>query len=62
MLIMCSIVRMGVGYDRLDRVALAEKGVTVCNVPGKNLLNFGFCRARADFPQTTAHVRWPIMP
>ena len=29
-----SIVRMGVGYDRLDRVALAARGVTVCNVPG----------------------------
>lgn len=27
------IVRMGVGYDRLDRPALAKKGVTVCNVP-----------------------------
>ncbi|KIW12618.1 hypothetical protein PV08_09896 [Exophiala spinifera] len=27
------IVRMGVGYDRLDRVALAARGVTVCNVP-----------------------------
>ncbi|OCT52578.1 C-terminal-binding protein 1 [Cladophialophora carrionii] len=27
------IVRMGVGYDRLDRVALAKHGVTVCNVP-----------------------------
>ncbi|KAL8278029.1 hypothetical protein RQP46_009661 [Phenoliferia psychrophenolica] len=27
------VVRMGVGYDRLDRVALAERGVTVCNVP-----------------------------
>jgi C-terminal binding protein len=27
------VVRMGVGYDRLDRVALAKKGVTVCNVP-----------------------------
>ncbi|OAP61599.1 hypothetical protein AYL99_03802 [Fonsecaea erecta] len=27
------IVRMGVGYDRLDRDALAKKGVTVCNVP-----------------------------
>ncbi|CAL5870750.1 uncharacterized protein PFLUO_LOCUS4990 [Penicillium psychrofluorescens] len=27
------IVRMGVGYDRLDRVALAKRGVTVCNVP-----------------------------
>ncbi|HWL82357.1 MAG TPA: C-terminal binding protein [Roseomonas sp.] len=27
------VVRMGVGYDRLDRPALAERGVTVCNVP-----------------------------
>ncbi|KAJ6171958.1 hypothetical protein N7470_001025 [Penicillium chermesinum] len=24
---------MGVGYDRLDRVALDKRGVTVCNVP-----------------------------
>jgi C-terminal binding protein len=24
---------MGVGYDRLDRVAMAKKNVTVCNVP-----------------------------
>lgn len=29
-----SIVRMGVGYDRLDRSALSRRGVTVCNVPG----------------------------
>jgi C-terminal binding protein len=28
------VVRMGVGYDRLDRVILAERGVTVCNIPG----------------------------
>lgn len=28
------VVRMGVGYDRLDRVTLAERGVKVCNVPG----------------------------
>lgn len=27
------IVRMGVGYDRLDRVALAKRNVIVCNVP-----------------------------
>ncbi|GAB7327612.1 hypothetical protein MBLNU13_g11460t1 [Cladosporium sp. NU13] len=27
------VVRMGVGYDRLDRVTLAAQGVTVCNVP-----------------------------
>lgn len=27
---------MGVGYDRLDRVALAERNVTVCNVPGSS--------------------------
>ncbi|WP_458093910.1 C-terminal binding protein [Roseomonas sp. WA12] len=27
------VVRMGVGYDRLDRVTLAERGVTVCNLP-----------------------------
>lgn len=27
------VVRMGVGYDRLDRAALAERGVMVCNIP-----------------------------
>ena len=27
------VVRMGVGYDRLDRAALAARGVRVCNVP-----------------------------
>lgn len=27
------IVRMGVGYDRVDRVAAAERNVLVCNVP-----------------------------
>jgi phosphoglycerate dehydrogenase-like enzyme len=27
------IVRMGVGVDRLDRAAAAEKGVLICNVP-----------------------------
>ena len=28
-----AVVRMGVGYDRLDRATLATRGVTVCNVP-----------------------------
>ena len=28
-----AVVRMGVGYDRIDRVAAARRGVTVCNVP-----------------------------
>ena len=28
-----AVVRMGVGYDRLDRDALATRGVVVCNVP-----------------------------
>ncbi len=28
-----AVVRMGVGYDRLDRAALAERGVITCNVP-----------------------------
>ncbi len=28
-----TIVRMGVGYDRLDRRAAAERGITICNVP-----------------------------
>ena len=28
-----AVVRMGVGYDRIDRVAAARHGVTVCNVP-----------------------------
>ena len=27
------VVRMGVGYDRIDRVAAAERGILVCNVP-----------------------------
>ncbi len=27
------VVRMGVGYDRVDRVACAERNVLVCNVP-----------------------------
>jgi C-terminal binding protein len=32
------VVRMGVGYDRLDRKALAKRGVKVCNIPGEALL------------------------
>ena len=28
-----AVVRMGVGYDRIDRAAAARRGVTVCNVP-----------------------------
>ena len=31
------VLRMGVGYDRLDRVALDERGVIVCNCPGISL-------------------------
>ncbi|KAH7097461.1 phosphoglycerate dehydrogenase [Auriculariales sp. MPI-PUGE-AT-0066] len=27
------VVRMGVGYDRLDRITLAQRGVKVCNIP-----------------------------
>ncbi len=27
------VVRMGVGYDRVDRVACAARGIKVCNVP-----------------------------
>jgi C-terminal binding protein len=27
------VLRMGVGYDRVDRAACAERGITVCNVP-----------------------------
>ena len=34
------VVRMGVGYDRLDRRALAERGVKVCNCPGKLFISF----------------------
>ena len=32
------VVRMGVGYDKLDRAALAAHNVTVCNVP-----DYGTC-------------------
>ena len=28
-----AVVRMGVGYDRIDRAAAAARGVMVCNVP-----------------------------
>lgn len=28
-----AIVRMGVGYDRLDRAAAAARGILICNVP-----------------------------
>src|SRR4051812_35585210 len=28
-----AIVRMGVGYDRLDRRAAAERNVLICNLP-----------------------------
>lgn len=27
------VLRMGVGYDRVDRAACAERGIVVCNVP-----------------------------
>lgn len=27
------VVRMGVGYDKVDRAACARRGITVCNVP-----------------------------
>src|SRR4029077_9379887 len=27
------VVRMGVGYDKLDRRALAERNILACNVP-----------------------------
>lgn len=28
-----AVVRMGVGYDRLDRIACAARGIVVCNIP-----------------------------
>ncbi|KAF2122561.1 C-terminal binding protein [Lophiotrema nucula] len=32
------VLRMGVGYDRLDRVSLAKRNITVCNIP-----DYGTC-------------------
>jgi D-3-phosphoglycerate dehydrogenase len=31
------IVRHGAGYDNIDAVACAEKGVVLCNIPGINV-------------------------
>jgi C-terminal binding protein len=36
------VVRMGVGYDRLDRVALDKGGIIVCNCPGIYLIRFRY--------------------
>ena len=29
------VVRMGVGYDRIDRAEAARRGITVCNCPAR---------------------------
>jgi C-terminal binding protein len=53
------LVRMGVGYDRLDRIALDKKGVIVCNCPGlSNLFNSGVRSDRNnDAWQTTVRLK-----
>ena len=65
---------MGVGYDRLDRAALAKRGVLVCNVPGSVLpLPFNFSsiaiigkwkEAHVTYisVQTTEQLKSPTMP
>ncbi|EXJ81866.1 hypothetical protein A1O1_07931 [Capronia coronata CBS 617.96] len=47
---------MGVGYDTLDRVALAKRGVTVCNVP-----DYGTCEIADHAVGLTLSLRRGIL-
>ncbi len=68
------VVRMGVGYDRVDRAACAARGITVCNVPDygtAEVAEFAVLLALAlrrglmlyhDTQRGPDPARWGVMP
>ena len=42
------VVRMGIGYDKLDRKALAERNILVCNVPDYGIKGAPGVRAKRE--------------
>jgi C-terminal binding protein len=68
------ILRMGVGYDRVDRAAAAARGIKVCNVPDygtQEVAEFAVLMALAlrrgltlyhDTQRGPAPARWGVLP
>jgi C-terminal binding protein len=68
------VVRMGVGYDRVDRAACAARGILVCNVPDYGTMEvaeFAVLMALAlrrglilyhDTQRGPDPARWGVMP
>ncbi|MBR0678218.1 C-terminal binding protein [Roseomonas alkaliterrae] len=68
------ILRMGVGYDRVDRAAAAARGIKVCNVPDygtQEVAEFAVLMALAlrrgltlyhDTQRDPSPARWGVMP